>query len=58
MDHAGYFTRSVIDAAVLLEALAGHDENDPTSSKIMLKNIQKPYKFQSKISNCSYKRNN
>ena len=33
MDHAGYFTRSVIDAAVLLEALAGHDENDPTSSK-------------------------
>lgn len=32
MDHAGYFTRSVFDAALLLEALAGYDENDPTSS--------------------------
>ena len=32
MDHVGYFTRSIFDAAVVLEALEGHDENDMTSS--------------------------
>lgn len=32
LDHVGYFTRSVYDAAYLLNILSGHDENDMTSS--------------------------
>lgn len=32
LDHVGYFTRYVSDAAVLLNALAGYDEMDFTSS--------------------------
>lgn len=32
LDHVGYFTKSVFDAALLLETLAGHDEKDATSS--------------------------
>lgn len=32
LDHVGYFTRSVYDAASLLNILSGHDENDMTSS--------------------------
>lgn len=32
LDHVGYFTRSVEDAASLLEVLAGHDDRDMTSS--------------------------
>ncbi len=32
LDHVGYFTRSVYDAACLLSVLAGHDEHDMTSS--------------------------
>ena len=32
LDAVGYFTRSVDDAAILLEALAGRDEKDATSS--------------------------
>jgi len=32
LDHVAYFTRSVEDSAMVLEALAGHDENDSTSS--------------------------
>jgi amidase len=31
LDHVGPMTRSVADAAVMLEAIAGHDINDPTS---------------------------
>ena len=31
MDHVGPMTRSVADAAILLEAIAGFDPNDPTS---------------------------
>lgn len=34
LDHVGYFTRSVKDSAVLLNALAGRDENDSTSSTV------------------------
>lgn len=33
LDTIGYFTRSVDDAAMLLNVLAGHDNNDFTSSK-------------------------
>lgn len=32
LDHVGYFTRSVEDAAVALEVLAGRDDKDMTSS--------------------------
>ena len=32
MDHVAYFTRSVEDAAITLELLAGHDDKDLTSS--------------------------
>lgn len=32
MDHVGYFTRCVKDAAYLLELLSGHDDKDATSS--------------------------
>jgi len=32
LDHVGYFTRYTDDAAILLEALSGRDENDSTSS--------------------------
>ena len=31
MDHVGPMTRSVADAAILLEAISGSDSNDPTS---------------------------
>ena len=31
MDHVGPMTRSVADAGIILEAIAGFDENDPTS---------------------------
>ncbi len=31
MDHVGPMTRSVADAAIMLEAIAGYDPNDPTS---------------------------
>lgn len=31
MDHVGPMTRSVTDAAIMLQAMAGHDSNDPTS---------------------------
>ena len=32
LDHVGFFTRHVIDAAILLKELAGRDDNDATSS--------------------------
>lgn len=38
LDHVGYFTKNVDDAALLLEALAGHDENDATSSSEKVEN--------------------
>jgi amidase len=31
LDHVGPLTRSVADAGIMLQAIAGHDENDPTS---------------------------
>lgn len=38
LDHVGYFTRSVKDSAVLLNALAGRDEKDSTSSTVEVPN--------------------
>ena len=32
LDHVGPLTRSVEDAAAMLEAIAGYDSNDPTSA--------------------------
>jgi amidase len=31
MDHVGPMTRSAVDAGIMLQVLAGHDPNDPTS---------------------------
>ena len=46
LDTVGYFTRSVDDAAILLNVLAGRDENDSTSSNNVVddyvKNIDAP----------------
>jgi amidase len=36
LDHVGPMTRRVADAAVMLQAIAGHDENDPTSLREMV----------------------
>jgi len=33
LDHVGFLTRSVADAAILLNVLAGYDPKDPTTSK-------------------------
>ena len=34
LDHVGLFTRSVADAALLLEVVAGHDARDPGSAQV------------------------
>ena len=34
LDHPGPLTRSVADAALVLRAIAGHDANDPTTSRL------------------------
>ena len=39
LDHVGPMTRTVSDAAVVLEAIAGHDPNDPTSLNEPVPNI-------------------
>lgn len=36
LDHVGYFTQNVSDAALSLEVLAGHDARDMTSSEMMV----------------------
>lgn len=38
LDHVGFFTRSVEDSAILLEALSGRDEMDSTSSTQPIQN--------------------
>ncbi|MGI6644612.1 MAG: amidase family protein [Bacilli bacterium] len=39
LDHVGYFSNSVTDAALLFNLLAGRDEKDPTSSQIEVENV-------------------
>lgn len=41
LDHVGYFTANVMDAAITLEVLAGFDPKDPTSLKEHLPNFSK-----------------
>lgn len=40
LDHVAFFTRNVTDSAALLEALAGHDYKDLTSSKEIVKDYK------------------
>ena len=40
MDHIGPMTRSVEDAAIMFEAMAGYDPNDPTSLAIPVQKIR------------------
>lgn len=40
LDHVAFFTRNVFDSAALLEALAGHDYKDLTSSKETVKDYK------------------
>lgn len=39
LDHVGPMTRSVRDAAIVLEAIAGHDPNDSTSLQVPVPNM-------------------
>ena len=39
MDHVGPMTRSAIDAGIMLQAIAGHDPNDPTSLNVPVPNM-------------------
>lgn len=39
LDHVGPMTRMVSDAAIVLQAIAGHDPNDPTSLKVPVPNM-------------------
>ena len=39
MDHIGPMTRSVEDAAIMLETMAGYDPNDPTSLAMPIQNF-------------------
>ncbi len=41
LDHAGPMTRSVEDAALLLQAIAGHDPRDPASSRAPVPDYRK-----------------
>jgi aspartyl-tRNA(Asn)/glutamyl-tRNA(Gln) amidotransferase subunit A len=40
LDQVGPFTRTVEDAAIMLEAIAGHDHNDSTSSRTPVENFR------------------
>jgi amidase len=40
MDHVGPMTRRTADAAIMLQAMAGYDENDPTSLQEALPDLQ------------------
>lgn len=41
LDHAGPMTKTVHDAAALLDTIAGYDENDPTSADVSTKHFSK-----------------
>ena len=40
LDHVGPMTRTVEDAAIVLEAIAGFDPNDPTSLRAPVPDIR------------------
>ena len=39
LDHVGPMTRSAVDAGIMLQAIAGHDPNDPTSLTASVPNM-------------------
>jgi aspartyl-tRNA(Asn)/glutamyl-tRNA(Gln) amidotransferase subunit A len=41
LDHGGPLTRTVADAAVVLQAIAGHDPRDPSSARVRVPNLQR-----------------
>ncbi len=40
LDHAGPMARNVEDCAILLQAIAGHDPNDPASAKVPVPDLR------------------
>lgn len=42
LDHAGPLTRTVEDAAIVLQAIAGHDAGDPASSRVDVPDYSAP----------------
>ena len=44
MDHVGPITRSIEDAAIMLQAIAGYDPNDPTSLQTEIPDITRSLK--------------
>ncbi len=49
LDQVGIFSRNVEDNALMLEVIAGHDENDSTSSHMAVESYIKNFKLQSEI---------
>lgn len=41
LDHGGPITRTVADAAIMLQAIAGHDGRDPSSARVCIPNYSR-----------------
>jgi aspartyl-tRNA(Asn)/glutamyl-tRNA(Gln) amidotransferase subunit A len=48
LDHAGPMSRSVEDCALLLQVIAGHDSNDPTSAQVAVPDFRVDMKHEIK----------